>query len=393
MQLPRPQLFELQDSVTTEVAEFLRRRLGEAVSLRESRAGTRSVAAWELVQRAAALQENAGAFDRANAPAAAIAAYLQADTLLFRAERIDARWDVPTLTRGWLARNVALLASDPRDKAAWLVRGIAHAERVLARYPGRPRALVLRGALRVDSWLQGLTPDSTGMASAAERDLRAAVSAEPELARGWYALSVLLPYLGRAVEADEAARQALEFDAYLTEAREVMASLFFNLLYRERFDEARHWCNEGRRRFPTNPNFRSCELRVLGWSARDRGAIGQAWRLLDTIEAAEVSDQSPLDPVDRRLMIAAVIARAGLSDSAENVLTRLHAETPQPVLEQAAFEEAGVRVLLGEHEEAMRLLRIFLAGNPQMRETMAKNPWFRALTAYPAFDSLVAAPR
>jgi TolB-like protein/tetratricopeptide (TPR) repeat protein len=392
VQLPHRQLFELQDSITTDIAEFLRHRLGEAVALHENRAGTRSVAAWELVRRADAALDDGRSFERANATSEAATAYRQADTLLVQAEALDTRWDIPPLTRGWVARDLALLTPAPQERAAWLERGIAHANRVLSLTPQSPKALALRGQLRLDLWLQALAPDRDRMGQAAEDDLRAAVGAEPELARGWYALSLLLANRGRMVEADQAARQALESDAYLTEARGVMATLFFEMLYRERFEEARYWCKQGSRRFPDDPNFRPCELRVLGWSARGRAAIGRGWRVLDTIESRSASDESPLDPVDRRLMVAAVVARTGLRDSAQAILQRLHAQMSDSIMDQAAVEEAGVRVLLGERREAIQMLRTFLAGQPHLREGIGQNPWFRPLHGDPGFDSLVAVP-
>ncbi len=392
VQLPRNQILELQDSITTEIAEFLRRRLGEAVSLRESRAGTRSVEAWELVRRADALLEDSRSFEKLNAPAAAVAALLRADTLLVQAEARDGRWAVPKLTRGWVARNLSLLSTGAAEKKAWLEQGIAHANGVLSRRPGDPKALVLRGQLGIDVWLQALTDDREWTRRAAEEDLRSAVTAAPELAQGWYALSLLLSNTGRAVEADNAARRALEADAYLTEARGVMASLFFSMLYRERFEDARFWCGQGRRRFPDDPNFVPCELRLLGWSARGQPAIMRAWRLLAGIEVSGRRDESPLDPLDRRLMVAAVVARTGLRDSANAILRRAREGVSDSVLALAAVEEAGVRVLLGQRQEAIHLLQSFLASQPQLRETVAQNPWLATLRGDAGFEALTRTP-
>src|SRR5206468_7920893 len=53
LERPRTELFALQDTLSRAVAEFLRLAIGAEVQLRETRAATSSVAAWELVQQAA----------------------------------------------------------------------------------------------------------------------------------------------------------------------------------------------------------------------------------------------------------------------------------------------------------------------------------------------------
>ena len=49
---PRGNVFELQDSLSAQMAIFLRERIGQEVKRVEERGGTKVVEAWELVQRA-----------------------------------------------------------------------------------------------------------------------------------------------------------------------------------------------------------------------------------------------------------------------------------------------------------------------------------------------------
>ena len=57
---PLGDLVRLQDSLATEVAGFLRERLGEEVRIRERQASTRSSDAWLLVQRSEKLRRESG---------------------------------------------------------------------------------------------------------------------------------------------------------------------------------------------------------------------------------------------------------------------------------------------------------------------------------------------
>ena len=226
---------------------------------------------------------------------------------------------------------------------------------------------------------------------AAEQDLQDAVAADPSLAIGWYKLSELYYSSGRFVEAGQAARRAVDADAYLADARDVITNLLFTMLLREQYDDASYWCEVGLRRFPRDPNFVPCQLRVLGWSAQGSAAIERGWRLVAQIERSGAGDLTTLAPIDHRLMVAAITARTGLRDSAQAILRSVHRlAAGDSVLQEAALEEAWVRQLLGERTEALRLIEVALTSRPQMRQEVAQLPWFRSLRTDTTFLRLVA---
>ncbi|MGH7606925.1 MAG: protein kinase domain-containing protein, partial [Gemmatimonadales bacterium] len=325
------ELFALQDTITADIATFLRQRIGETIVLRERRAGTSSVEAWELVRRGDGLRDDARALERDGNDAAASAVLWRADSLYARAHAIDRRWSVPLVGRGRVAQAFAVLLAEartpaevraalrrplperPRYEDEWIRAARAAVERALAQAPGHADALELRGSLRYLWWLRGYAtnPDSLRAAAA---DLRAAVTAEPGLARGWARLSQLLRFTGRFAEAEQAAQQALEADAFLLEARPVYMTLYFAALNLERYDDARRWCTRARARFPTDVEFAHCALRILGWSGRGRAAITRAWRLVDSLGAAGGGERTGVWAADRRLMLAALYARSGQPD-------------------------------------------------------------------------------
>src|SRR5439155_522826 len=178
----------------------------------------------------------------------------------------------------------------------------------------------------------------------------------PIIARGWYALAEMYYSTGRFTEAEQSSRRALDADAYLSDAAAVIADLYFAMLLRERFDEAHDWCQQGIQRFPRDPNFVDCELRILGWSAKGEHQIATAWRLLTSAETIDSGGPTTVPWLDRRLMVAAVVARTGLADSARAVLLRARRGAQDDSLAaQIADEEAYVRLLLGERDEALRL--------------------------------------
>jgi tetratricopeptide (TPR) repeat protein len=252
-------------------------------------------------------------------------------------------------------------------------------------------ALALRGTARFELWRSGVasTPDTL---AAAERDLQDAVLEDRGIARAWYALSELLYTTGRFVEAGQAALRALQADAYLSDAVVVITNLYFTMLLREQFDDARSWCAQGVRRFPDNPNFMDCELRVLGWSAKGARQVARAWQLLQATEARDTIDPLPLARLDRRMMVAAVLARSGMADSARTVIRRATAGMSDSLALQMASEEAYVRLLLGERDAALQLLGRYLKVRPQARGIIAESPWFRPLRTDPGFTALVRRP-
>ncbi|HXI33377.1 MAG TPA: protein kinase, partial [Gemmatimonadales bacterium] len=379
-------LFALRDQLSVEVAQFLRERLGQEVRLRQRRTGTNSVAAWTTVRDGDELDHDGRAVWRSGDSTRGRRLLERADSSYSRAETLDPRWVVPIEARGALALYRA--AHDLPAAAIWVRRGVAHTELALALQPDAPEALAVRGRLRSFAWRHALGGNADSLRAAAEADLTHAVAGDPSLAPAWYTLAELYRYSGRFSKAEEAARQALEADAFLSDAYVVTSGLFFTALNLERYDDAREWCAKGKRQFPQSSAFVSCDFRIIAWSGQGRTAAADAWRL------AAVVDRVDTDPEmvgDRRLLFAAVLARSGLADSARAVIRRTRAAITSPAAQQTLdYDEAYVRVLLGERDAALRLLGNYLRTRPENRAYVAESPWFRTLHDDPRFRSLVA---
>jgi hypothetical protein len=152
------------------------------------------------------------------------------------------------------------------------------------------------------------------------------------------------------------------------------------------YSRARHWCGEGRRQFPADYRFRECPLVLLARDPAARPLPDSAWRLLaeaDRVDppAAAVAAARPYSPLFRRMMVAAVLARAGLGDSARAVSARVRRAVRSDAELRSSFlwDEAYLALLLDERARSAALLDSFVAGRPALREYVAREPAFRGV--------------
>jgi TolB-like protein/tRNA A-37 threonylcarbamoyl transferase component Bud32 len=395
LERPRQEIFELQDQLAQEVSIFLRERLGQEIQLQQTRAETKDPAAWELVQQAAQLTKDLATLLAAGDTAAGARQLTKADSLLARASTIDPKWPTPIVTRGWVAYQRRTLAPSP-DKAylgGLIQQGLGYAEQAIKLKPKDADALDLRGTLRYSQWYLNLEPDSSGAArllADAERDLRDAVALNPSQAHSWAVLSHLLMRRSESAEGKLAALRAYEADPYLTEAPVILYRLFTSSLDLQDGVEANHWCQEGRRRFPAEARFLECQLLVFSLPGQ-KPDIEKAWQLLDEYVKIYPPNQREFQRREGQLFVAMALVRAGLPDSARAVALRSRADATIDPGRELVYFEAMLRNLLGDRDEALRLVGIYLATNAQDRATLAKDDtwWWQGLRDDPRFKALV----
>ncbi|HYW12245.1 MAG TPA: BTAD domain-containing putative transcriptional regulator [Longimicrobium sp.] len=386
---PASGVLSLEDAVAREVSGFLRRRLGQEVRLRQTRAGTRSEAALRLVWQASEAREGARSAARAPAPGTDTersGLLARADSLLALAERADPGWAHPALERGWVAYEAGRLSRGPPADARFNAAQGA-AARVLAREPGNGRALELRGVVRFERAARAGSGQEARVDSA-ELDLRAAVQAEPGLAGAWARLSQLLRYRGRVAESDVAARRALAEDAYLDEGPAILNQLFLSAMLLGDYPHARSLCSTGRQRFPADWQFLECELTLLREDRSRPADPERAWRLVAELDRVDPPERAAAggraySPVYRQALAAAILARAGQRDSARAVLARARrmvAGDAERTLD-LAYDEAYVLLQLGEREAARARLTDVLAHRSWLRDFARRDPLFRELFA------------
>jgi class 3 adenylate cyclase/TolB-like protein len=390
---PRTELFELQDDLANEVALFLRGALGEEIELIERKRGAyENIEAWELLQKARSLSEQAetlaeegdeAAWDRMNS----------ADSLLARSEEVAPEWAEPTVQRGWLSYRKSRWAgsTDQMDASRWIDDGLRHAAIALELEPENPDALELRGTLRYWRWLLNLEPDdrkAQQLFSDAESDLRAAIAIDANQAGAWAALSHLVLNKGSTAEGKMAAQRAYEADAYLRSADLILWRLFSTSYDLQDQVDATRWCKELRTRFPDAQRAAECELWVMTMHEAEPD-VDRAWQLSDEYVVLGGQQTAEIDLLWSNMAVAAILARAGLADSARAVSSRSHGNADVDPTRDLTYAEAFVRAILGDKQEALDLLTEYMA-------VAGRDPseldfwWFDGLREEPRYQLLIS---
>lgn len=398
-EVPAREFLQAQDSLVSEVSWLLRERLGEEVRLRRRRGETSSVEAWALVQRGEQARKEGEQFLQAGDAEGVFGALDRADSLFALAEELDPRWAEPPTLRGWVAYRESRLASDLESALDGIERGLVHAEDALALDPNAAKALELRGTVRYWHTFLGVITDpeeAAALFQAARADLEAAVDADPSLASAYSTLSHLYYRTGDLTESSLAAQRAYEADAYLDMANEILWRLFTTSFDDGRLNQARTWCQEGRRRFPEYFRFSECKLLELTIPSVPPD-VDAAWRYArETVDAAPEASK-PVEERKALIRVAEVLARAELPDSAEAVLAQARAGGEAEQNPDLVFTEARTQTVLGNYDRAVDLLRQLLTGysfeNEEQAEDWASHWYWRELRGLPEFERLVSVRR
>ena len=93
------------------------------------------------------------------------------------------------------------------------------------------------------------------------------------------------------------------------------------------------------------------------------------------------------------MLVTFALARAGLPDSARAVAVRSRPDPDQDTDRELTYFEALLRGMLGDLDEAFRLLGTYIAVNPQVRESIARDDtwWMRDLRKDRRWRELVGA--
>jgi eukaryotic-like serine/threonine-protein kinase len=381
---PWSERLALREEIVSEVDRLLRERLGMEIKLRQYGAETRNLAAWDFMQRGERIWDDARSSED---PRTVETAFLRADSMFALAEHSDDKWAAPIISRGWL--NLALSRMQGTDVIGWLGQGLGEAGRALGLKPDDPRALELRGVLRYELSGRGPASGMDSLTRMAEEDLRNAVERDPQRAQAWFTLSAIFRYRGSFEDADWAAQEALKADAYLSNASEVISNLLFSAINRQKFDQAESWCRMGQTRFPHSPQFTECKLIVLAWSGRKPTQVAEAWsevaRIRSVADSPGVRDRWP----NHHLMVAMILARAGMGDSARAVVTGVNRRlVGDSARADIGYDEAYVWLLLNERSQALASLARYVRSHPQDRAYVAESPWFRSIQGDPGFQTL-----
>ncbi|HXI21865.1 MAG TPA: hypothetical protein VNH46_12295, partial [Gemmatimonadales bacterium] len=275
--------------------------------------------------------------------------------------------------------------------------GLAHAERALKLDKDDPEALELRGNLRYWRWLYPLEADPAKRAalfSGARADLERAIQLDPNLASAYAMLSHLYANAQDKSLLDVIfmASKAMEKDAYLDNADAVLNRLTHAAYDLGQFPDADKWCHEGRRRFPGNWRFVECELLIMT-SKFPNPDPALAWALADSVVRLTPDERDQrYERLYTRVLVAGVLARAGLRDSAQQVLRSTRDDPEVDPSRDLANTAAFIWTLAGDTAEAIEQIKAYLVANPGRRADFRENPnwWFRGISTDPRYKAVVA---
>ncbi len=383
------ELFALEDDIARQLANGIRRRLGRDVRITQLRRGSSNVRAWQLVARGNREREDALALSgerRAPDSAAVYRGFLRADSLYEQAQIEDPDWTRPLVERGW----TALAAAPGLDEEAQVIA----LDRALARFQGlSPRraaaeaeVLEVRGALQWTRLKVQPPPFDPEKLTAIVRDLERAVELEPDRARAWATLGNIHWMRGEMQRAAFAGRRALEADAYIEEAPLIYRLLFAAALYRGAVDSAGSWCTRGHREYPDDWWFTECRLTVMKYDLTGRPDPELAWQLVREVDALDppvlaAAAGHRYAPVYRRLIAAAVSARAGDTARARDELERqrMAAASDSSLMLDLIPEEITLLLQFGERQTALQRLRWAIERRPLLGGLVANDPILRTL--------------
>ncbi len=394
-------LVALSDSLAGQAAVLVRKRIGAAVQLTRTRAGTQNTDAWATYQRAAQAQERGDSLYQAGNLPDFDRMYRTADSMAILAHDRDPQWSDPIILRGTLDYWRARRATDDAGLATRMVdSGTVLANHALDLDRNDAAALELRGDLTYYSFLRGLEPDPArrpGLLLAAQKDLEQATQLDPSRAGAWAMLSHL--YANHpdktGVDVVLAATKALETDAYLSNADVIISRLALANYDLGQFVDARRWCAEGRRRYPADPRFVSCALLIMT-AKLDPPDPARAWRLADSVVTLTG------DPIEQRYqrlytrtLVAGVLARAGQRDSARALLRSIKPDPEADPSNDLANTSAFIWILAGDTTEAVNQIKAFLVANPAVRNDFRDHPnwWFLGISNDPRYRQAVGAAR
>jgi len=387
---PRGEMLALLDDLTNDVVTALRQELGVVVRDLERMAGTESDEAWDVYARGREWAESARESWEAGGSERALQGYARADSAFARAQAFDPAWIDPIVERGWaMYEQAQILKGDLRTRDPAMLRsGIELADSALERDPRSARALDLRGSLRY--WLRETVDDSEAveLREGAERDLEASTEINPSNAHAWDMLANVLRVGGKHVEAKQAAERALAADQFYERRRTILARLCVTSLESQDWAEVKSWCDQGFREFPGYRVMINAQLLAIASAGGPAPDVARAWQLSeDFLESNPPQERPGLRP-SALLYVADVLVRAGLADSAKAVIRQARAAevAPDPMTD---YNEAYTRLLLGERDEALRLLARHLEARPGRKEYIAGDWWWDPLRDDPRFLELV----
>lgn len=388
---------QLVEQVSVQITDQLRRKLRGEFRTRDLRLGTRSPEAWTLAQQGEDERARAvGLINRADFSGTERALAV-ADSLYVLAGEEDPAWPEPLFMRGYLttyrvllgnvARNVdpgSSLAISREESFNMLLQGVHLIDAGLALDPAHKDGLFKKAeVLRLlSSNLRD--PDSiAAMELQIEQTLQNAIRGDPPRPDAMLRLAQLYYSKSQYREAGELYEKAYARDIFLQRLPNDILNM--GRIRLEAGEEERGFqeCAEGSEDATGWERYmrHECQMLLLAFGTEFEPDIGLAETLVQDSTTLGIGMGGPQAGPNPNLLTlyAAVLARAGLSDSARAIgelASRDHLPSPSTY-------EIALMALLGEFPRAVEALQG--SGSHPLHSRL-----FDPLRGYPPFDSLRA---
>ena len=381
LERPNGELFALLDDVSKEVSSFLRFTVGQEVRIAEWRKQTRNVDAWRALQQAEFYLAQAAEKDKEGKGSERLVLTLRADSMAQQALELDRKFAPALVVRGQIATKrgwFSLVVDRPPNPGLWFDSATSFASSAL-RIERSASALELLGNIEFGRAM--LTASTAAQADSffmqSEQHLSQSLRIAPDQPRAQSTLSTVLYSLGKLAPARATAQRALESDAYLEDADQIVIRLFETSFEMGDDEEAGHWCDEIHVRFGTHWPSAWCDLVLLAWAREGNHDPRKAIHLVETFGAGDVAPEREFMRPRIEIMAAAVVARAGMRDSANAMIARAWKSAPNDV--ELLYLEAAARALLGEKAKASELFDQYLQKNPKATKRMQNGRVYAAI--------------
>ena len=395
--VPAANALNARDTLVVIASDLIRLQLGEQFQISQHRASTASPESWLLVQRGEAARKAMDAAGQSDT-VALDRHYRAADSLFAMARLGDAKWAEPEERRALIAYRRSRLTRDPVAMRKWVAAGLSHADNALKIDAASPDALEVRGNLLYWGYLNNFEEEGAKKAAlidGAKASLEKAVSLNPRQAGAYSTLSHLYNNHPATSSTDVviAAQRAYEADEFLSDAENVLSRLVLAAYDLGQFEKADQWCSVARTRFPRGYRSFRCQLFLMTTRFKQPD-VSAAWRLADS--TAALSPNPKYFRLNSDMLVGAVIARASktnaaLADSARHVIKRSESDAQlDPTRDLNLYGAIGYTIL-GDKADAIRLLKTYLAVNPQKMNGFREDPgWqYRDLMTEPAYRQMV----
>jgi len=361
-------LFELTDELVRETSTMLRIALGKEVQLARWQRTAANAEAARMLHRAELARTSSRRMRELHDRVAERRLLLVSDSLAVKASRLDPDWPEPDALR---AKNAEALFANawPMNQKSLavnaLTQGIEAATTALKKSPGFAPALQQRGTLLMLGWASHSLPGEeqlTALADA-ERDLVEAVRLDPRRAQTLANLATVRLFQNRIPEARLAAERAYEADAFMDGWRTVLATLFNTSFELGDVDEGGKWCREMELRMDNDWAPAYCRLMLEAYTtARPRSATA-AWQLAQQGVSSVEPERRPSIQVMLDPLVAAILARHDMKDSAVHVLEATYKR--RALNPESLRLVAATWLAMGEHERADSILTEFSSTQPE----------------------------